>query len=202
MKRAINTSRLLSSIFRPVYYPTVGFVILFSLTYMSLLPWVLRLWILGLVYLFTVSLPSMGVYIYRRLHGWSLLELRKQKHRLVPYGIHLLCYNILMYLLSSIHMPRFALAILVVSLMIQLVCVVVNHWYKISMHSAGTGGVIGVTVAYSAIFGYNPVWWLCGAILLSGLVMSSRMILRQHTLWQVLGGTLIGVACGILGVIV
>lgn len=201
MKRAINTSRVLSSIFRPAYYPTVGFIILLSMTYLSLLPWVFRLWLLGMVYIFTVSIPSLGVFIYRKLHGWSLLELRKQKRRLVPYSIHLLCYGCLMYIMKSMHLPRFMLAIIVVCLMIQLVCVVVNHWYKVSMHSAGTGGVIGVIVAYSAIFGYNPVWWLCGAILLSGLVMTSRMVLRQHTLWQVLTGTLIGIVCGILGVL-
>ena len=93
------------------------------------------------------------------------------------------------------------MAVIIVSLLIQLVCVVVNVWYKISMHSAGTGGVIGALLAYSMLFGFNPIWWLCGAILLSGLVMTSRMVLRQHTLWQVLGGTLAGVACGIVGVL-
>ena len=56
-------------------------------------------------------------------------------------------------------------------------------------------------VAYAAIFGFNPIWWLSLAILVSGCVMTSRMILRQHTLWQVLGGTLIGIVCGIVGTI-
>jgi len=56
-------------------------------------------------------------------------------------------------------------------------------------------------MVYADIFGFNPVWWLSLAILVSGCVMTSRMVLRQHTLGQVLGGTLIGIACGIVGTI-
>ena len=70
------------------------------------------------------------------------------------------------------------------------------------MHSAGVGAIIGALIAYSAIFQFNPVWWLCLAILVSGLVNSSRMYLRQHTLWQVLGGTLVGFVCGLVGLFI
>jgi membrane-associated phospholipid phosphatase len=51
------------------------------------------------------------------------------------------------------------------------------------------------------IFKFNPVWWLCVAILVAGLVMSSRMFLRQHTLAQVLCGTLVGILCGYFGIV-
>jgi membrane-associated phospholipid phosphatase len=74
-------------------------------------------------------------------------------------------------------------------------------FWKVSMHSAGSGAVIGGLVAYSAIFGFNPIWWLCGTILLSGCVMTSRMVLLQHSLTQVLVGTLVGVICGFFGII-
>ena len=106
-----------------------------------------------------------------------------------------------MHVFHATHMPHFLMAIVGISLLIQCTCIVVNLWWKVSMHSAGSGGVIGALVAYAAIFGFNPVWWLSLAILVSGCVMTSRMVLRQHTLAQVLGGTLIGIACGIVGTI-
>ena len=96
-------------------------------------------------------------------------------------------------------MPHFLTALIGISLLIQGVCVVLNMWWKVSMHSAGSGGVIGALMTYSSIFGFYPIWWLSLAIFVSGCVMTSRMILRQHTLAQVLGGTLIGIACGIIG---
>ncbi len=201
MKPLLLIARLFSSVFRPSYYPTVGTLILVFFTYLSLFPWPFKLWILALVYLFTFCLPALGIFIYRHLHGWSSFELRKRHKRAVPYIINICCYLCLMHIFSVSHMPHFLTAIIGISLLIQCTCIIVNIWWKISMHSAGAGGVIGAIIAYSAIFNVNPIWWLSLAILVSGCVMTSRMVLRQHTLGQVLGGTLIGIACGIIGTI-
>ena len=199
MRQVLFIARIFSTVFRPSYYPTLGTFILLSFTYLNLFPWIFKLWLLALVYLFTFCLPALTIYIYRRMNGWRAFELRKRHKRAVPYIINICCYLCLMHIFAVTHMPHFLMAIIGISLLIQCVCVTVNLWWKVSMHSAGSGGVIGAVVAYAAIFGFNPVWWLSLAILVSGLVMTSRMLLRQHTLAQVLGGTIIGIACGIIG---
>ena len=201
MRKHIVIARVFSSIFRPMYYPTVGTIILLTFTYMSMFPWLFRLVVLGIVYIFTVFLPVLITYLYRKLLGWRLEELRERHKRFVPYVIHFLSYLCCMYLLDSLHMPRFVTAILFVSLLVQTCCIIINMFWKVSMHSAGSGAVIGGLVAYSAIFGFNPIWWLCGTILLSGCVMTSRMVLLQHSLAQVLVGTLVGILCGFFGTI-
>ena len=71
---------------------------------------------------------------------------------------------------------------------------------SIATELVGAGGIIGALMAYSVVFAFNPVPWLCGAVLLDGMVMTSRMILRQHTLWQVWTGMLVGIVCGYLGI--
>ena len=106
-----------------------------------------------------------------------------------------------MQIFASNHMPHFLRAIVGISLLIQFVCIVINLWWKVSMHSAGAGGVIGAIISYSLIFNFNPIWWLSLAILVAGCVMTSRMLLRQHTLAQVLCGTIIGIACAIVGTV-
>lgn len=202
MKSVIFIARLLSTVFRPVYYPTLGMVILFTMTYLSMLPWTVKLYLVAMVYVFTVALPMAGVYCYRRVRGWHRHELRHQEKRLIPYVINLLCYLCCMYLLTQLHLPRFVTGIIVVSLLVQICCILINMRWKISIHSAGSGAIIGALVAYSMLFKFNPVWWLCLAIFVSGLVMSSRMLLRQHTLAQVLCGTLVGIVCGFVGIMV
>ena len=201
MKTLLIIARIFSAVFRPAYYPTVGTLILLCFTYLSLFPWVFKLWVLSLVYVFTFCLPALSVRLYRRAHGWSAPDLRRHHRRAVPYIIYICSYLCLMHILSLIHIPHFMTAIIGAALLIQSVCVVVNVWWKVSMHSAGSGGVIGALAAYAGIFGFNPVWWLAAAILVSGCVMTSRMLLRQHTLAQVLGGTVIGIVCGIAGTI-
>ena len=201
MKQLLLIAKVLSTVFRPSYYPTVGTLFLLFFTYLNLFPQDSKLFLLVLVFLFTVGFPALGIFIYRRLHHWSALELRKHHKRAIPYIIHIFCYLCLMHIFSITHMPHVVKAIIGISLLIQFTCVVINLWWKVSMHSAGAGGVIGAIIAYSAIFGFNPIWWLCLAIFVSGCVMTSRMVLRQHTLGQVLGGTLIGIVCAIIGTI-
>ena len=200
MKTIVTIARVLSALFRPAYYPLVGFIILFVFTYMNIFPWVFKLWVLAMVYFFTVALPTVCTNGYRRLRGWSARDLRQQQRRIVPYAIHLCCYLFCMFIMRGIHLPRFMLAVLAVSLLVQAACLLVNLRWKVSMHSAGAGAVTGALMAYAQLFGFNPGWWLCGSILLCGLVMTSRTLLRQHTLWQVLAGALLGVLCGYSGI--
>ena len=53
---------------------------------------------------------------------------------------------------------------------------------------ASCGMIIGGLLSYSFIFQFNPIWWLCGFILLAGMLGSARIIVRQHTLNEVGGG--------------
>ena len=63
--------------------------------------------------------------------------------------------------------------------------------------TAAIGGVAGGLVVYSIAFSFNPIWWLAFVILLAGMVGTARMILRQHTLAQVVAGFLVGVVCAL-----
>lgn len=192
-------ARTLSNVFRPSYYPVMGFAILLIFTYLSQLPWHYKFSLILLVYLFTVAFPAIGVYIYRLVRRLTLHDLQTRQYRIVPYVLHLISYGVLYHFLLSIHAPSFVRAIIVISLLVQALCLVITLFWNISMHSAGAGAIIGALVVYAWLFRFNPVWWLCAAILVSGLVNSSRMLLRQHTLSQVLGGTLIGFLCALVG---
>lgn len=197
-----NIARLLSLVFRPSLYPLVGHAILFAFTYLSLLPWDFKLWVLSAVYVFTVALPYALIFLTRKLNRWSRQDMYQQHRRYMVYCINIICYVSCIYVFSNLNLPSFMGVILIVSLMVQCVCALVNMWHKVSRHSAGTGLIIGALLAYSYIFTFNPTWWLCVAILLSGAVMSSRMMLNNSTLGQVMGGTFIGIVCGVAGIIV
>ena len=90
------------------------------------------------------------------------------------------------------NIPHFMSNILMAALVIQILCALINVWWKISTHTAAIGGVTGALQAFSMIFGFNPIGWLCVVIILAGMVGTSRMILRQHSLRQVCYGFLLG----------
>ena len=188
----------MSMLFTPFYLPLVGLVALFLFSYMSLLPLAYKLPMLLTVYLFTILLPSVLIHIYRRYQGWSTTELGKKERRIVPYIISILCYFICFFWMEYRNTPRVISIIVVVALAIQMACAFINVWWKISTHTAAIGGVAGSLVSYAIAFSFNPLWWLCLVLLLAGAVGTSRMILRQHSLSQVVTGFLIGVSCAIL----
>jgi membrane-associated phospholipid phosphatase len=91
--------------------------------------------------------------------------------------------------------------IVIAGLMVQILCALVNVWWKISTHMAAIGGVAGALMAFAELFSFNPVWWLSLLFILSGILGSSRLILRQHTLLQVVVGFFLGVFCGMISIL-
>ena len=197
-KNIIFTARIMSMIFTPFYLPIVGLIALFIFSYMSLLPMMYKLVMLAMVYLLTVVAPSLLIHLYRLCQGWTSHELGRKELRLVPYIISIVCYFACFFWMEYRNTPRVISIIVVVALTIQMVCALINIWWKISTHTAAIGGVAGGLISYSIAFSFNPLWWLCFVLILAGAVGTARMILRQHSLSQVIGGFLVGAACAIL----
>lgn len=180
-KNIIFTARIMSMIFTPFYLPIVGLIALFIFSYMSLLPMIYKLVMLAMVYLLTVVAPSLLIHLYRLCQGWTSHELGRKERRLVPYIISIVCYFACFFWMEYRNTPRVISIIVVVALTIQMVCALINIWWKISTHTAAIGGVAGGLVSYSIAFSFNPLWWLCFVLILAGAVGTARMILRQHS---------------------
>lgn len=191
----------MSIIFTPFYLPLVGLIILFTMSYLSLLPMAYRLQILILAYFFTILLPTYLIHFYRKHQGWTLIELGHRERRLVPYLISIFCYFACIWIMERLHIYHFIGSILMAALMVQMTCALINVWWKISTHTAAIGGVAGAVFGFSFIFGFNPVWWYCLILIIAGILGSARMILRQHSLAQVLAGFGVGFVCAAISVL-
>ena len=200
-KNIIYIARLVSLIFTPFYLPLVGLIALFTFSYLNLLPIAYRLLVLAIIYLFTILMPTVMIHLYRRYQGWNLIELGHRERRMVPYIISILCYFTCVYVMDKLHMPHFMGAIVVAGLLVQIVCALINVWWKISTHTAAIGGMAGALFAFAEYLGFNPVWWLCLIFIVAGLVGTSRMILRQHSLGQVVGGFWVGFVCAAVAIL-
>ena len=191
-RKIIMAAKVLSVCFNPFYLPVFGLAMLFMFSSMKHMPAIYIAKIMVMVYLCTVLLPTLLIRRYRRYQGWSLWELGLRERRIVPYAIAIMCYCLCFYMMNMGRVPHFMISIVVAALVIQVVCAIINLFWKISTHTAALGGVAGALLVFSAILRFNPVWWLCVIILLGGMLGTSRMILRQHSLSQVVCGFLLG----------
>ena len=188
-------------IFTPFYLPIVGLIALFFLSYLRFYPPSYKLQVLAVVYFFTILLPTVLIHLYRRYQGWSLIDLGIKERRMVPYIISILCYFTCVYVMNRLHMPHFMGTIVVAGLLVQVVCALINVWWKISTHTAGIGGMAGALFAFSEYLDFNPIWWFCLIFTIAGMVGTSRMILRQHSLGQVVGGFWVGFVCAAIAIL-
>lgn len=201
-KKILRTANILSSVFSPFYAPTWAFIVLFTASYLRLLPSPYKTLVLTVVVVFTIVIPRLGIRLFSVFYKLPFWHLSHREHRHMPYILTLLSYLTCMFLMSSYNVPSCMRGIILASLIAQIICMLINVWWKISTHSVAAGGLIGALVAFSFIFSFNPVWPLCLLILMAGVLGSSRMILRQHSLSQVMAGYTVGFACGLVFVLI
>ncbi len=199
--KVIKVAKIISAIFNPFVVPFLAFLVLFFCSYLSMLPLTYRLIVLGIVYAFTILLPMIAIFFFRKINGWGFGAFRDRKKRFVPYLLTIICYVSCLVMMIRIGLPRYMTGIILATLMAMVICIVVNIKWKISEHMTAIGGVIGGLIAFSFLFNYNPTVWLSLFILLAGVLGSARIILRHHTLPEVLTGFAVGAVCAILGIL-
>lgn len=198
IRTLVRAAHVISMIFTPFCLPVVGMLVLFVFSYLSLLPWGYKGMVLAIVCIFTMLMPVVLITIYSKLQGNNKLDLSYKDHRMVPYVLSIMSYMCCVYVMRAINTPLFMSNIIIVALIIQVICAIINVWWKISAHMAAIGGFSGALLVFAIIFNFNPLWWFSLLILLSGILGTSRMILRQHTLAQVVGGYVTGFLCSMI----
>lgn len=188
----LSVSRTLSMLFTPFYLPMLSIAVIFTFTHLYYLPFMYKLQVFVLTYVFTILLPTLLIRAYRMYNGWSLFHLTQREKRMVPYITSIASYLAAYYIMRIQHVPSFLYFIIVTALIVQIVCALFNLVIKISIHTAGIGGVTGGVVAFSYILGFNALWWIVLLILLAGCLGTARMILRVNTLGEVCLGFIVG----------
>lgn len=194
-------ARIISGIFNPFIIPFGAFLVLFLVSYLRMLPMQYKLVVLGIIYCFTILLPIVTIFLFQKINGWRLKDLGERKKRFVPYGLTITAYVFCLLMMYRLNLPYYMSGIIMASLFAMIICVILNLRWKVSEHMTGIGGVVGGLLSFSFLFNYNPVWWLCLFVLIAGMLGTSRILLKQHTLGQVLSGFSIGLICAVAGIL-
>ena len=194
----IRTARVISAIFTPFSIPFLAFLFLFLFSYLRIMPIQYKLIVLGVVYCFTILMPTLTIFLFRKINGFSPEDLGERKRRFMPFLLTITSYVFCLVMMHRLNIPWYMTGIILAALIMMVICIVVNLKWKLSEHMAGVGAIVGGLVSFSALFGYNPVWWLCLFILIAGVLGTARIILQHHTLGEVLVGFAVGLICSLL----
>lgn len=191
-------AKIISIIFHPLLMPVYGMAIIFSApTLFGYLPFNVKKLLFLIILVNNVLLPLslMPFFIHRKIiSSWALSE---RKERNIPLIITTLLYVTTSYIIFRFPIPLFLKSFVFATAFLSLLVTLINFWWKISLHSVGAGALIGIILLLSVKMLTPLEWYLIPAVLIAGLVLSSRLRLNQHSPTQVW----IGVFTGFSGLI-
>ncbi|HBN63607.1 MULTISPECIES: phosphatase PAP2 family protein [Duncaniella] len=190
-------SEILSAVFSPLLVPTYGMVLAAFLTILRMLPSNLLWTAIGITFVITCLVPVSAIVALYRSGVIKDPALNNRTERFIPYGVVVLCYLGCGFFFYKASAPFWLPMFFAGGALATVISTVVNCWWKISAHAAAMGGLVAlvfrIVASHYALFNMNV--WLSGVIIVAGLVMTARVYLSRHTLWQVLAGCANGFLC-------
>lgn len=149
-----------------------------------------------MIFLSTFMVPSIGAYFMVRMGRLDSFEMERREQRSLPLLFTGVCYAITSYLLYQEEVFDavfyFVMGIIAASVFVTYL---VSLFWKISAHSVGMGGALGILLTLNMIMPDAGMSMpIAVAVVLTGAVLSARLALHAHTPEQVYAGF----GCGLM----
>ncbi len=185
-----KTALVFTVLLHPLFMPLAGILILlFSGSYVALLPLAARKLIILLFVSGTLLLPALMIPLaYFR----GDVFLQKQNERNIPLTLTLIFYLLTYFLFRKVPVYGFMHSFLLGALVSVFLALIINLRWKISLHMIGLGGLTAFLLMITLTRQINLFPWLLLSVLASGIAGTSRLYLEAHSPAQVYSGFILG----------
>lgn len=194
---------VMSVIFHPLFIPTI------AAWYLAFLqPGIFtgvsvneRLLVLARVAYNTIFFPGLTILLLKGLGFIKSVFLETQRERIIPYVATNLFY-FWMYLVfrNQPAVPLELTAYIFGIFIVSSIALLANNYFKISMHALGVGSLSGLVLCIifmgSAYAIFLPAMLI---FLLTGIVGSSRLLVSDHTPFEIYVGVAVGIVSEFVG---
>ena len=138
-------------------------------------------------------LPLFSVFLMWRLQLIHSMMLRTVKDRIIPYIVVMTFYFWSWWVFKNLpDMPELSIHFLLGAFLAVCAGFFCNIFFKVSMHSIAMGGAL----MFFYLFGFHDAFgsglYIAVALLCTGIVCTSRLILGEHTGFEVWAGLFVG----------
>lgn len=190
-----SLSLIISSVFHPVFVNLMGLLSLFVLSpYLRLgVNENAKLFYILFIFISAGVVPIILVLLLKIFGKVQSVLLDVQEERNIPYLITATIYLVDYYFLSqSQYTPSPIRAYVLACACIVVAVVIINHFYKISVHGASLGALAAIVVSAASFSQVDVRYILLFVYIVSGITLSARLFLYAHTFGQVITGWLLG----------
>ena len=191
-------AHLFSYVFHPVLIPTYITAFLLFVHPLAFAGYGEREKVLVLVAVFFSSgfLPAFSVFLMQRLGFVSSMFLRTQRERIIPYAAAIIFYFWIWYVFRNQQKtPIFFVHFLLGSFLAVCSAWMWNIRLKVSMHATAVGGMVMFFLLQILTRQEVTGQYFAGALLVAGIVCTSRLIVSDHSKQEIYLGFFTGIAC-------
>ncbi|MEI8279520.1 MAG: hypothetical protein WCG87_07125 [Bacteroidota bacterium] len=189
-------ANVVSVICHPVLLPTFMAFVLFKLdaaSFAGLTAKQMNMWLLS-IGITTLFFPVFSILLMKALGFIESIQLHTPKDRIIPLLAIMIFYFWVNHVLGNV--PNVPLILHVLSLGCfwgVIVVFMVTIFFKVSMHTAGAGGMLGMMIVLLMHNTINMWIPLLVGIVIAGLIGTARMLLRAHTASEIWLGYILGI---------
>ena len=194
MNNGISLARIISGLFHPVLMPFFTLILMLQSHsfFVGLLPLKEIFILAGSVLLTTVFCPLLMIFFLFRVKLVSSLTMEKREERILPLLSTGVFYYLTYYLLKGISLSVLFSYFMLGTTLLIIICLLVNLFFKISLHMAGIGGVTGFWLGLCIRQGTPHEIFLSILLLLCGLLGYARLKDGDHSTKEVYTGLFLG----------
>ncbi len=190
--------KVISYVFHPLFIPTYIFFFLMTQVpyeFAGITTWQLKMRLFGLFWL-TAFFPAFAVFLLWRLKFSESIFLKTQKERIIPFVITMFFYWWMYYLSRNFTDQPIVLKFFFMGIFIATsIGLVFNNFMKISLHAMAAGGGAAAIILFSYYYQTPFGVFISIALLLTGIICTSRLLVSDHTEKEIYFGLLVGAGC-------
>jgi len=192
-------AHLFSVVFHPLFIPfyVIGFLINYHPSYFSGFSFYSKFEIMRSVFVNTILFPAFALLVMKGLGFVKSFLLHTQQDRIGPYLANMIFYFWMARVFFN-YKPDITpvLAVFMTGVFLTTaVALIANIFSKISMHAIGCGGMLGIFIIIMNSNSMLMTWPISIALLITGLVCTSRLIVSNHTPKEIYQGLVVGLVC-------
>lgn len=200
-------ARVISFVFHPLLMATYLFAVMAWVFPSALAPISMeghQTFIL-IIFLVTFLLPAVNIGLFKVMGTIQSLAMVERRERIIPFIFITAIYCIITYLFYSktrMDLNDNFLRLMIVIDLLVFVSTVCTFFFKISVHSIGIWGLVGMMVLLTKMTALNSLLYISLALIfLAGIIMSARLQLGVHTSREVMWGSIVGLVTGVGGML-
>lgn len=191
-------AKTLSLVFHPLGMPLVIYLLIRWIDPYYIAPAQADFFVF-LLLITNILAPAVSILIMIKFGMASSIDLKDRKERFAPYLLvifyYITSYSLLRYYGPMLPMEVFSFFSVIVSLILSLI---INYFWKISVHMLGQGGVFGSLLSLSILHRADVALFIIFSLIMASLTAYSRLKLNAHTPNQVYAGFCLGFICNVV----